>query len=138
MLPVTGETMRLFLHVGAACVWVGGQFALAGMVPGLRQVDEGAPRAAARGFNRVAWPAFGVLVITGVWSLLAIDIGATTTAYQVTAAMKLAVVALSGVAAMLHTLATSRVGLAVWGALSALGAIGALFLGVMLSGSSIA
>lgn len=136
MLPVTGDALRLFLHVAAATVWLGGQLTLAGLVPGLRRLDEAAPRAAARGFNRIAWPAFGVLVLTGVWSLRAVDIGSTTTAYQVTVALKLAVVALSGVAALFHTLASTRAGLALWGALSALSSLAALFLGVLLRGAS--
>ena len=47
---------------------------------------------------------------------------------------KLVVVAVSGGAAALHARARSRAGLAVFGALSALTALGALFLGVLLSG----
>lgn len=136
MLPVNGDALRLFLHLAAATVWVGGQLTLAGLVPRLRSVDDGAPRAAAQGFNRIAWPAFGVLVLTGGWSLLAVDVGSTTTAYQVTVALKLVVVALSGVAALFHTLASSRAGLALWGALSALSSLAALFLGVLLRGPS--
>ena len=32
MLSPTATTVRLFLHVLAACVWVGGQLTLAGLV----------------------------------------------------------------------------------------------------------
>ena len=73
MLPITWATVRVFLHVTAATIWVGGQLTLAGLVPGLRALNADAPRAVARRFNRIAWPAFGVLVATGIWNILAID-----------------------------------------------------------------
>ncbi len=37
MLAVSWDTVRLFLHVLAATVWVGGQLTLAALVPVLRQ-----------------------------------------------------------------------------------------------------
>ena len=54
MLSVHWSTIRLFLHVLAATVWVGGQLTLAGLVPGLRAISPDAPRTVARRFNRVA------------------------------------------------------------------------------------
>jgi uncharacterized membrane protein len=36
MLAVHWDTVRLFLHVLAATVWVGGQLTLAALVPALR------------------------------------------------------------------------------------------------------
>ena len=71
MLPVDLETVRLFLHVLAATIWVGGQLVLAALVPALRAAGADVPRAAARAFNRVAWPAFAVLVLTGIWNIVA-------------------------------------------------------------------
>lgn len=131
MLPVTWATVRIFLHVAAATIWVGGQLTLAGLVPGLRRLAPDAPRAVARRFNVIAWPAYVVLVATGIWNLIAID-PAFDTAYGRTVMVKIVVAVVSGVAAFLHSIARSKAGLAVWGALSALSAIGALFLGVML------
>lgn len=133
MLPVTWTTVRLFLHVLAAAVWVGGQITLAGLVPGLRAIHEGAPRAMARRFNLIAWPAYAVLTVTGIWHLLVIDVGATTTEWQVTLAAKLVVVALSGIGAAVHTHTSSRAGIAIWGAVGAASALAAVFLGVMLA-----
>jgi len=69
VLPITATSIRLFLHVLAATVWVGGQLTLAGLVPGLRAISTEAPRIAARSFNRIAWPAFAVLVATGIWNI---------------------------------------------------------------------
>jgi putative copper export protein len=131
VLPVALDTVRLFLHVTAATVWVGGQLVLAALVPVLRP-SPGAAAAAARGFARVAWPAFGVLVATGVWNVLAE--GDRGPAYRTTLVVKVAVVAASGVTAFLHARARSRGGLAVFGALTGLTALAALFLGVLLAG----
>ena len=101
MLPVSSTTIRLFLHVLAATVWVGGQLTLAGLVPGLRALSPDAPRVAARLFNRIAWPAFGVLVLTGIWNVVAVDPDWNST-YGHTLVAKIVVVALSGVAAFAH------------------------------------
>jgi len=133
MLPVTADTIRLFLHVVAATVWVGGQITLAGLVPSLRALGEDAPRTVARRFNRIAWPAFAVLVITGIWSVVAVKIGDTSIEYQITLFVKLVVVAASGISAAAHITAASRRALAFWGALSGLTALAAVFLGIMLS-----
>ena len=132
MLSPSAATLRLFLHLLAATVWVGGQLTLAGLVPGLRALSPDAPRAVARRFNRIAWPAFAVLVVTGLWNLVEVDVADTSTEYQVTLLVKLVVVAVSGVSAAVHAGATSRRALAVFGALSGLSALGALFLGVLL------
>ena len=134
MLPLTADHLRLFLHVLAATVWVGGQFTLAGLVPTVRTLGDSAPKAVARRFNRIAWPAYGVLVLTGLWNLAEVDLGDRSTEYQVTLFVKLVVVAVSGISAALHVRATSKVGLAVGGALSALSALGAVLLGVQLRG----
>jgi putative copper export protein len=133
VIPLHDDTIRLFLHVLAASVWVGGQLTLAGLVPTVRALDAGAPRLVARRFNVIAWPAFAVLLVTGVWNLLDIDIGDRSTEYQVTLFVKLMLVALSGVSAFLHTMARTRTGLAIWGALSGLSSVAAMFFGVWLT-----
>jgi putative copper export protein len=61
MLSVSWDTIRLFLHVLAATVWVGGQNTLAALVPALRRLSAEMPRTAGRRFNQIAWPAFAVL-----------------------------------------------------------------------------
>src|SRR5512145_2497758 len=97
MLPVTWTTIRLFLHVLAATVWVGGQLTLAGLVPGLRAIAPDAPRTVARRFNRIAWPAFAVLILTGLWNIAAIDVTDTSTEYQVTLFLHITIAAVSGI-----------------------------------------
>lgn len=129
VLSVSLDTVRVFLHVLAATVWVGGQLTLAFLVPSLRTAGEGVTGTAARAFNRVAWPAFAVLAATGVWNMLAVD---GDPAYKTTLHVKMAVVVISGVTAFLHARARSRGAMAAFGALSGLSALAALFLGVML------
>ena len=131
MLPVTTSTVRVFLHVTAATVWVGGQLTLAGLVPGLRALGPDAPRRVARRFNQIAWPAFAVLVFTGIWNVLEISPD-WNSGYGRTVMVKIVVVAVSGVSASVHAATRSRVLLAVFGAVSALAALTALFLGVQL------
>ena len=133
MLDVTMQTVRLFLHVLAATVWVGGQLTLAGLVPGLRTLSPDAPRAAARRFAEMAWPAYAVLIVTGIWNIVAVHASWSGT-YGATLILKIAVVALSGIAAWAHSVARSRVALAAWGSVAGLSAIAALFLGILLHG----
>ena len=131
VLPVSWATVRVFLHVVAATVWVGGQLTLAGLVPVLRGLSPDAPRIAARRFNRIAWTAFAVLVATGVWNV--VDVAPTwDTQYGRTLMVKLVVVGASGLSAFAHARSRSRAGLAVFGALSALTALAAVFFGVQL------
>jgi putative copper export protein len=134
MLPVTVSDARLFVHVLAATVWVGGQLSLAGLLPVVRSLGADAPRQVARQFNRIAWPAFAVLVVTGIWNVAAEHPGDQSTEWQVTLFVKLFVVAGSGLAAAGHVRATSKAALAVGGAASAVFALLALFLGVQLAG----
>lgn len=133
MLAASWDTVRLFLHVLAATVWVGGQITLAAVVPVLRRLGAGIPRAAARRFNQVAWPAFAVLIVTGIWNVIAVR-SQITGSYETTLVVKLVVVGISGVTAALHARARSAAGLAVFGALTGLSALAALFLGILLAG----
>jgi putative copper export protein len=135
MLPVSWDTVRLFLHVLAATIWVGGQLTLAALVPVLRRFGADAPGAAARRFNQVAWTAFGVLVVTGIWNIVAVRSQISHSAsYRTTLIVKLAVVVVSGVTAALHVRSRTTRSRAVFGALTGLSALAALFLGVLLAG----
>ena len=133
MVTPSWHAVRLFLHVLAATIWVGGQLTLAALVPTLRRLGTELPKAAARQFNRVAWPAFGVLIATGVWNMVA-ERDKVTGSYRTTLIVKIVVVAVSGATAALHARSRSRTGLAVFGALTGVSALVALFLGVLLAG----
>jgi putative copper export protein len=132
MLPIDVDSLRLFLHVLAAAIWVGGQITLGGLVPVLRRAGADLPRLAARQFGRVAWTAYAVLLATGAWNMAAYD-GKDRHGYDVTIGLKLGFVGLSGVAAYVHQRGRSRVALAAGGAAAMLFALGALFLGIVLA-----
>ncbi|WP_106400341.1 hypothetical protein [Actinocorallia populi] len=130
MLAITVENMRVFLHVLAATIWVGGQITLGALVPAIRGFD-GVTKVAARRFNQVAWPAFAVLLLTGVWNMLEVS-DHYSDAQSTTLHVKMGFAILSGVAAFLHSRATSKAGLAAWGAIGVVTALLALFFGVQL------
>jgi putative copper export protein len=136
VLPVHASTIRLFLHLLAATVWVGGQIVLAALVPAVRRAGGAASlRAVARRFQFVAWPAFAVLVATGIWNLMEVDIGDASSAYLTTLSVKLVLVVVSGVCAFGHTMLARRqpaLGGALAG-LALLAALGATFLGVLIT-----
>ena len=133
MLAVDWDTIRLFLHVLAATIWVGGQLTLAALVPVLRGAGSEVTKAAANGFNRIAWPAFAVLIATGVWNVIA-EHDKDHGSYHATLILKYVVVGLSGVTAYLHSRAKSKAAMAAFGGLTGLTALGALFVGIMLAG----
>ena len=132
-----------------ASVWVGGQFVVAYLVPLLREQGTDVARAAARRFQQAAWPAYGLLLATGIWNLLEIHVGSLEGRYYTTLLAKLGLVALSGVAAAWHALLTApkvtaaetegearrrKVMSAATGASSLLFALGAAFFGILLHG----
>jgi putative copper export protein len=135
VLPIHAATVRLFLHVVSAMVWVGGQVALAALVPVVRRTGgTETTRAVARRFQLVAWPAFAVHVTTGMWNLFAVHVGDQSGPYLMTLAVKLALVGVSGAGALAHIM-LSRSKPALGGALAGvalLAALGATFLGVLL------
>ncbi len=101
------DGIRLSVHVLAATVWVGGQITMAGLVPTARGLGEGAPRALARAFGRMQWPAYALLVVTGLWNVSAVHAGQPH-AWAVVLVVKIVVVALAGLAAFLHTRAVDH------------------------------
>ncbi len=125
---------RLILHVLAATIWIGGQFTVAGLLPTIRSLGEEAPKKVAQALGRLLWPAYAVLVLTGFWNVGSFDVGQASTTWKTVLIIKIVVVAIAGAAVYLHQRATTRRGLAVWGAIGALASVAALCLGVFLAG----
>ena len=133
MLSPTLDTLRLFIHILAASVWVGGQIVLGALVPSLRRAYPSSGKVIAQAFSKVAWPAFAIVVVTGLWSLAEISVADTSTAYQVTLFVKILLVMTSGAAAFVHQIGQTKAALAVGGALGLLASLAAMFFGLLLT-----
>lgn len=145
MLQISGPQWVLWVHVLAACIWIGGQIVVAAVIPLLRRVGgEGTTSLASavgRRYQLVAWPAFAALAVTGVinvgnaglqWGHL-LDSSAGRTL-----AVKLGLVFVSGAAAALHAFVQAPRGRsAAWsaslGTLSLLAAVTAALYGVAIA-----
>ncbi len=125
---------RLSLHVLAATVWVGGQFVVLGLLPTVRTFGEDAPRKIAQAFGRLCWPAFWLLVATGVWSYLAIHHSHASASWNAVFGIKMLCVVVAGVGTYLHTKASSPKRRGMFAGIGALGSILALILGVAIAG----
>ena len=134
MLAPALETIRLTLHVLAATVWVGGQIVMLGLVGPSRGLGGDAPRVLARAFARMAWPAFLLLVATGIWNISALGYGSQSSAWKAVLMAKIAVVIVAGVATGLHQRASTKGQLALWGSVAGTASVTALVMGVLLAG----
>jgi putative copper export protein len=132
MLSPTADSIRLFLHVLAASVWVGGQIVLGGLVPKLRQVAPESLKVAANAFARIAWPAFAVVVVTGMWNILDITVGDLSTEYQVSMFVHVLLAMAAAMFVVIHSVGQTKLALALGGALGLLTSLGAMFVGVLL------
>jgi len=132
-LASASDSIRLFLHVIGATIWVGGQLVFAALVPVLKKKDAALPKLVAHQFNKIAWPAYGLLVITGMWNMASLPKQVPSN-YSAFIGVKMTVVIFSAVAAILHSRAKSAKGMAMWGAMSGLAAISATYVGVLLAG----
>ncbi|HEY5109517.1 MAG TPA: hypothetical protein VII96_07890 [Acidimicrobiales bacterium] len=128
------DGFRLIIHALAATVWVGGQFTVAGLLPTIRTLGDDAPKKVAGALGRLLWPAYGVLILTGFWNISAVDAKHASSAWNAVLGIKITIVLIAGVAVFLHQRSTSKVGLAVWGAVGVLASVVALCLGVFLAG----
>jgi putative copper export protein len=125
--------VRLSLHVLAAAVFVGGQITLVGLLPDVRKLGGDAAVRVARAFAKVMWPAYGVLLLTGIWNVSAVHASHSTSAWKAVLMVKIAVAVLAGVAAWLHSRSKARSSLAIWGSIAGTASVAALVLGVLLS-----
>lgn len=125
------NAFRLFVHVLSASVWVGGQIVLVGLVPTVRELGPDAPRRVARAFNRIAWPAYGVAVVTGLWNVFVLPLEDLQHPWI---ELKVLAVLLSGVGAAVHQAARgNKAMLAVGGAMSGLFAVVAMWLAFLVT-----
>ncbi len=133
MISPTLDSIRIFLHIIAVGVWVGGQIVLAGIVPKMRAVAPESMHTLAQGFARVAWPAFVVILFTGVWGLASIDMANESSQYLATFGIKMLLVGGTVIATLIHSQGTSKAAKGIGGAASLLTALAATFLGILMA-----
>ena len=133
MISPTLESFRIFLHVVAVAVWVGGQIVLAGLVPAIRiSAPEVLPKVA-QAFARVAWPAMIVIVFTGMWGLTSSSASDSDTEYMATFAVKMVMVFIAIAATVVHSQGSSKAAKAIGGAFGLLGSLLAAYAGILLA-----
>ena len=99
------------------------------------QSGEGVPLLPGERPNAMVGGAVQYGARTGIWNILAVRSQISgNAAYRTTLIVKLAVVVVSGVTAALHIRARTARSRTVFGALTGLSALAALFLGVLLAG----
>lgn len=132
MLPLTAATLRIFVHVVAATVWVGAMVASAWLEPRVRRSGSEELWVVADGVRGAAWVAYLVLWATGIANLVAVGAATESSRYGASVVAKLGLVAASGVSFWaLPDRSSARV--AVWLAtVATVGALGALLVGVQL------
>lgn len=136
MLTPNLDTFRLFIHVLAASIWVGGQITLAGIVPALRRRHPESTKTVARAFGRVAWASYVLALATGVWNLIEVDIADADWTYTISVIVHVSLAFAAGVSAVAHTVGRSKLALALGGALGLLFSLGSLFVGILLRSGS--
>lgn len=133
MISPTLDSIRVFLHLLGVAVWIGGQIVLAGIVPSLRTVAPQAMKTVAQGFARIAWPAFIVVVFTGMWGLANTDMSTESSEYMVTFGLKMLFVGTAVIATLIHSNGTSKAAKGIGGAASLLTSLLAAFAGVLMA-----
>jgi putative copper export protein len=126
------DQIRTVLHLLGVSVWLGGQILMLGLLPVLRKLGGDAPKLVAAGFGRVAWPAFGLTIVTGIWNLLEVDLADVTSGYNAVFGSKMILVVVTGVAAAMHQSTNKPAIRGVTGALGFAASIGAFVLGATM------
>lgn len=101
------DAVRVTIHLLAMAVWIGGQVIMMALLPVLRSAGDGVPAQAAAAFGRVAWPAFGLAVASGIWNLLMVEMAAVSFGYNIVLSLKLLLVVVAGLATFMHQRATT-------------------------------
>ncbi len=133
MIQPTLNSIRIYLHILAACVWLGGQIVLAGVVPRLRKSNPEALTNIAKGYAAIAWPAMILIVFTGAWGLAEVDVANNSSEYMVTLGIKMLLVAIAVIATLIHSNGTSKLAKGLGGAIGLLATLLAAYCGILLA-----
>lgn len=133
MIQPTLDSLRTYLHILAVCVWLGGQVALAGVVPKLRKTNPDALSNIAKSYAAIAWPSMILIVFTGAWGLAETNAADYSSAYIVTFGIKMLLVATAIIATLIHSNGTSKIAKGLGGAIGLLATLFAAYCGVLLA-----
>ena len=127
------DTVRIFLHVLAVTVCVGGQIVMLAILPAVKSIDDKEIRASIpKAFQGIAWPAMALAIFTGIWNTFAINIGDQPSSFHITFGIKFLLVIASGAGALIHSKTTDPKVKGMTGALALGAGILAMFLGYTL------
>lgn len=127
------DTIRIFIHILAVTVWVGGQIVMMAIMPILKEAGiEGLPAKVAQGFSNIAFPALAVAIFSGIWNIISIDMANATMAWNMVFGFKFLLVILSGFGAVKHKNATDPKQKGLFGAIGFGSAVLAMFLGYVI------
>lgn len=130
----TIDTFRIFLHVLGVTVWLGGQIVMLALLTVLRNANvQGLPAQAARAFQRVAWPAYGLIFVTGIWNIFEVDMDNVSTGWNIAFGIKFLLVLISGAAAYVHAKTAKPSIKGMTGGLAFVSALVAMILGYVIS-----
>ena len=127
------DQIRTILHLVGVIIWIGGQITMMGILPALRRLGGDAPHAVAVQFGKVAWSGFGLIIATGIWNLLAVDLGEVSSGYNAAFGVKMLLVVITGLAAGMHQSTDKPSVRAITGALGFIAAVVAMILGVAMA-----
>ena len=127
------NTIRIFIHVLAVTVWVGGQIVMMAILPVLKAANvEGLPKMVAKGFQNIAWPAMAIAIFTGFWNIFALRGLEKSFAWNMIFGIKFLIVIISAVGAARHAKAEDPKQKAIYGAVGFGAAIIAMILGYVI------
>lgn len=132
-INVSADDIRVMLHLLGVTIWLGGQILMLGLLPVLRGLGGNAPQKAAGAFGRVAWPAFALIIITGMWNVFAVDMANVSTGWSMVFGFKFLLVIVTGIAAWLHQRTDSPAIRGATGGIGFIAALAAFALGVLMS-----
>jgi putative copper export protein len=133
-LASASTVVRLSLHILAACVWLGGQIVVAGLLPTIRSLGEEAPRKVAQAFGRLSWPAFWLLILTGFWNYAAVHGSSQSSSWNAAFGAKMVMVVAAGVGIFLHARAKTPRARGIYAGIGTLATLIAMVLGILITG----
>ena len=131
------DTTRNFLHLLGVIVWIGGQILVGAIMPMAKKFGPDAPQKIAIRFGKVAWPAYALAIITGLWSLGS-EWSDSSSGWKLIIFVKLGVVALTGITAYMHMKAGENGHRRFFAISTLVLSLGAMVLGIGLGGEGIA